>query len=312
MKIISFNEKFSSPEKSVVTIGTFDGLHLGHREIIEALKKKSEELGFCSVVITFYPHPRTVITKDYKIKLLTPLEEKKEIFKKLGIDYLYIVNFTEEFSKKTYKEFIDEIILKKVKAEHLIIGYDHKFGKNRKGDKNKLVEYTQESGISMTIVNAKDINNNTVSSTKIRNALLNGELEKANQMLGRYYSMIGKVVEGAKRGRTLGFPTANIEPEDENKLIPQNGVYFVRVNFNNKYYFGVGNIGLRPTFNHATKPITEVFIFDFDKDIYGENITVEFIARLRDEKKFNSKEELEKQIQLDVDNAKQKIKEINN
>ncbi len=175
-----------------------------------------------------------------------------------------------------------------------------------------MVEYTQESGISMTIVNAKDINNNTVSSTKIRNALLNGELEKANQMLGRYYSMIGKVVEGAKRGRTLGFPTANIEPEDENKLIPQNGVYFVRVNFNNKYYFGVGNIGLRPTFNHATKPITEVFIFDFDKDIYGENITVEFIARLRDEKKFNSKEELEKQIQLDVDNAKQKIKEINN
>lgn len=310
MKIINFNDKDINSCESVVTIGTFDGLHLGHLEIIEELKKKSAELGLCSVVLTFYPHPRTVVAKDSGIKLLTPLEEKKLLFRNLGIDYLYIINFTKEFSKKTYKEFIDDIVIKEVRAKHLIIGYDHKFGKDRTGDKSKLVEYTRENGIEMTVVSARDISDGTVSSTKIRDALLEGELDLANKMLGRYYSMLGTVVEGAKRGRTLGFPTANINPDDENKLIPRNGVYFVRVNLNDKVYYGVANIGLRPTFNHAIKPITEVFIFDFDRDIYGEKLTLEFLSRLRNEIKFNSKEELENQIKLDVEKAKQKLKEI--
>ena len=312
MQIISENSIYLKLEESVVTIGTFDGLHAGHIEIIEQLKSKAKELNLKSVVVTFFPHPRTVVTKDFNLKLLTPLEEKKRLFENFGIDYMYIITFNEKFSQKTYKEFFDETLIESVNAKHLVIGYDHRFGNNRDGDIDKLSEYTKNNRIGMTVVGPKEIDDETVSSTKIRNALLSGELESANKMLNRYYFLDGIVVEGAKRGRTLGFPTANLELREDNKLIPMNGVYLVRVTLETEsnLYYGVANIGLRPTFNHVNEPITEVYILNFKKEIYGKNITVEFINRLRDEKKFSSKEELEKSIKLDVEKAIELINKI--
>ncbi|MBK7104118.1 MAG: bifunctional riboflavin kinase/FAD synthetase [Ignavibacteriae bacterium] len=298
-------------KSSVVTIGTFDGLHVGHLKIIENLKKKAKELNLKSVVITFYPHPRVVLGEGNEVKLLTPIDEKIKLFEKLEIDYLYIIPFTKEFSKKTYQEFVDEIVIGKVKAKFLIIGYDHKFGKNREGDGNKLHDYLEGKFLDMSIVGSEEIENEPVSSTKIREAIKNDNLDFANKMLGRYYFIDGIVVEGAKRGRTLGYPTANLKPSENNKLIPPNGVYFVKVLQNNQNFFGVANIGLRPTFNNVKEPITEVFIFDFNKEIYGDNISIEFIKKFRNEKKFKSIEELEIQIKKDVEVAKSLINEFN-
>lgn len=312
MQIITDNDNNLKLENSIVTIGTFDGLHAGHRKIISSLKKEGEALGLNSVVITFYPHPRTVVAKDYNLKLLTPIEEKKKLFANFGIDSLFVVSFTEEFSTKTYKDFFEEILINRVNTKHLVIGYDHKFGKDRNGNIKKLTEYTKEHNIGLTIVEAEDIDSEIVSSTKIRKALLSGDVETATNMLGRYYFLEGNVVEGAKRGRTLGFPTANLGLKEDNKLVPCNGVYFVKVKFDNSEHFGVANIGLRPTFNHVKEPITEVFIIDFNKEVYGEKIVVEFIKRIRDEKKFSSKEELENRIKLDVQSAEKLIKEFNN
>lgn len=312
MQIFTDKDNNLNLENSIVTIGTFDGLHAGHQKIISLLKIKGEELGLNSVVITFYPHPRTVVAKDYNIKLLTPIEEKKKLFENFGINSLLIVDFTQEFSTKTYKDFFEEILIKTVNAKHLVIGYDHKFGKDRNGNIEKLTEYTKEYNIGLTIVDAEEVNSATVSSTKIRNALLSGDVETTTNMLGRYYFLEGVVVEGAKRGRTLGFPTANLGLKEDNKLVPCNGVYFVKVKFDKSTHYGVANIGLRPTFNHVKEPITEVFILDFNKDVYGEKITVEFVKRMRDEKKFSSKEELENRIKLDVENAKKLAIEFNN
>lgn len=310
MQIIKDGDKNLIFKDSVVTIGTFDGLHKGHIEIIAKLKLKAEELNLKTVVITFYPHPRTVLSDDYKLKLLTPINEKQELFSKLNIDYLYIITFTKEFAKKTYKEFFDQVLLDTVRANHLVIGYDHKFGKDRNGDINSLIEYTKSNSIGMTVVGPKEIDNEIVSSTKIRTFLLDGKVKIASKMLGRNYFLDGVVVEGAKRGRELGFPTANLGLREDNKLVPKNGVYAVKVFLNNKYYFGVVNIGLRPTFNNVSEPITEVHIFDFNEDIYGNQIKVEFIDRIRDEKKFSSKEELEKNILSDVNEAKELISKI--
>lgn len=307
-KVVFDTDKSENVKYSVVTIGTFDGVHIGHKAIIEKLKEQAKKLNCESVIITFSPHPRMVVNNDSKILLLTTLEEKKELIEKLGVDKLYVINFTKNFAKKTYQEFLTETIVLKNKAKHLIIGYDHKFGKDRAGDKTNLMELTKENNIGITIVNPQEINGMVVSSTKIRNALLDGNLELANTMLGRNYKVNGKVIEGSKRGRTLGFPTANIEPYEKNKLLPQNGVYLVKVFLENREYPGVLNIGLRPTFNNRVEPIAEVHLLDFNQDIYGTEISVEFIKRLRDEKKFNSKEELITQIKKDIKEVKKILK----
>jgi len=299
-KVVFDTDKNDDVKDSVVTIGTFDGVHIGHKIIIEKLKEQAKKLNCESVVITFSPHPRVIVNNDAKILLLTTLEEKKELIEKLGVDKLYIINFTKDFAKKTYQEFLAETIIKNNKAKHIIIGYDHKFGKDRAGDKTNLMELTKENNIDITIVNPQEIDGLVISSTKIRNALLDGNLDLANKMLGRNYKVNGKVVEGSKRGRTLGFPTANIEQHDKNKLLPQNGVYLVKVFLEDEKYSGVLNIGLRPTFNNRIEPIAEVHLLDFNKNIYGKEISVEFIKRLRDEKKFDSKEELIKQIKNDI------------
>ena len=308
MQIIYDNDESFNLSKSVVTIGTFDGIHIGHSAILDELYYYSKEKKSNSVLITFNPHPRTVINKNYNIKILTTFEEKIDILHNYKIDYLYVINFTKEFSKTTYKEFINKTIINKLRATYIVVGYDHKFGKDRDGDISKLMEIANQNSIGISVIGSKDIGGEIVSSTKIRNAINSGNIELANKMLGRNYSLSGIVVEGTKRGRTLGFPTANISIDDSNKMVPQNGVYFAEVTFNNKNYFGVLNIGLRPTFNNAKEPITEVHILDFNESIYGRKLTIRFFNRLRNEIKFESKEKLEKQIKEDIKVVKSLIK----
>lgn len=284
---------------TIITIGTFDGVHLGHQEIFNVLINKSKNNGCRSFVITFEPHPRMVIQPNSDLKLLTTFQEKVEILEKLGIDNLLVVPFTKEFSQLTSEEFFKTYILEGIGVKRMVIGYDHHFGKGRDGDEQKIRELGALNNFEVQKTEAVTINETVVSSSKIRNALSEGEVKTAAQMLGRNYSFAGKVVVGDKRGRELGFPTANIQLENESKLIPKNGVYAVKVFLEERIFNGVMNIGLRPTFKDTKIVLSEVHILNFDEEIYGKHIRVEFIERIRDEKKFDSKEELIKQIEID-------------
>ncbi|MBI9071715.1 MAG: bifunctional riboflavin kinase/FAD synthetase [Melioribacteraceae bacterium] len=286
-------------KKVVLTIGTFDGLHLGHIDILKSVIQKSEEYSAESLAVTFEPHPRSVVSKDSKIKLLTTLDEKKEIFTELGIENLLIINFTEEFASLSSREFIETYLLSKLNVSEIVVGYDHRFGKNRDGDESKLREIGNEFGFKVSSVSAVKVDDYTISSTKIRNALSLGDLKTANKYLGRFYCFYGDVIKGAGRGRKLGYPTANIDPEKGDKLIPKPGVYLITSNIEGKDYFGLMNIGSRPTFNDIENMLVEVHLLDFNDDIYGKHLRLDLIDRLRDEKKFASKDELMIQIKND-------------
>lgn len=309
MNIFDENSNIEKSKNTVVTIGTFDGVHRGHRKILDELIRISKEENSRNFVITFEPHPRTVVSQNFDIRLLTTLEEKKEIFRLYGIENLMIINFTKEFSKLTSEEFIRKFICNKIGARHVVIGYDHKFGRNRDGNESTLRNLGEKLGFDVTQVPPITENGVIISSTLIRNLLMDGKIEEANNYLGRNYSLSGKVVHGAGRGISLGFPTANLQPDSKQKLIPANGVYAVSVKLENKVYFGVMNIGFRPTFNQTPHAITEVHILDFNKNIYNENIEVQFVKRLRDEKKFGSKEQLVQQIENDIKRTKEIFKE---
>ncbi len=309
MNIFDENSNIEKSKNTVVTIGTFDGVHRGHRKILDELIRISKEENSRNFVITFEPHPRTVVSRNFDIRLLTTLEEKKEIFRLYGIENLMIINFTKEFSKLTSEEFIRKFICNKIGARHVVIGYDHKFGRNRDGNESTLRNLGEKLGFDVTQVPPITENGVIISSTLIRNLLMDGKIEEANNYLGRNYSLSGKVVHGAGRGISLGFPTANLQPDSKQKLIPANGVYAVSVKLENKVYFGVMNIGFRPTFNQTPHAITEVHILDFNKNIYNENIEVQFVKRLRDEKKFGSKEQLVQQIENDIKRTKEIFKE---
>ncbi len=286
-------------ENTIITIGTFDGVHLGHQEIFNVLINKSKNNGCRSFVITFEPHPRMVIQPNSDLKLLTTFEEKVEILEEMGIDNLLVIPFTKEFSGLTSEEFFKQYILDVIGIKEMVIGYDHRFGKGRDGDEQKIRELGASNKFDVQKTDAVTINGIVVSSSKIRNALSEGEVKTAAQMLGRNYSFAGKVVVGDKRGRELGFPTANMHLENELKQIPKNGVYAVKVFLEERIFNGVMNIGLRPTFKDTKIVLSEVHILDFNEDIYGKNIRVQFIDRIRDEKKFSSKEGLIKQIEID-------------
>ncbi len=309
MNIFDENSNIEKSKNTVVTIGTFDGVHRGHRKILDELIRISKEENSRNFVITFEPHPRTVVSQNFDIRLLTTLEEKKEIFRLYGIENLMVINFTKEFSKLTSEEFIRKFICNKIGARHVVIGYDHKFGRNRDGNESTLRNLGEKLGFDVTQVPPITENGVIISSTLIRNLLMDGKIEEANNYLGRNYSLSGKVVHGAGRGISLGFPTANLQPDSKQKLIPANGVYAVSVKLENKVYFGVMNIGFRPTFNQTPHAITEVHILDFNKNIYNENIEVQFVKRLRDEKKFGSKEQLVQQIENDIKRTKEIFKE---
>ena len=288
----------------VVTVGTFDGLHLGHQEIIKRMREIAREINGETVVITFDPHPRHVLHEDSKgLKFINTRERKFKLLEGFGIDHLIVIPFTKDFAKNSPEDFIREFLMKKIKMKKLVIGYDHHFGNQREGNFEKLNELGEKYGFDVEEISALYVDKTAVSSTKIRNALIDGEIKLANTMLGYDYSITGIVVVGNKIGRTIGFPTANIEIEDKYKLIAAGGVYACKIEYKGRIFSGMGNIGTRPTIG-INGLVTEVHIFNFDKEIYGEEIRIIFLDRIRDEKKFAGLEELKVQLGKDRANVK--------
>jgi riboflavin kinase / FMN adenylyltransferase len=292
-------QEFRKLENAVVTSGTFDGVHLGHQKILKRLNEVAELNHGQSVVITFYPHPRSVISTDNQaVKILSTLDEKIELLENSGVSHLLIVPFTREFSELSSEEFIQKILIETIGTKTLVIGYDHRFGKNREGGFDYLKLNKEKYGFEIEEISRQDIENVGVSSSKIRKALQEGDVPSADHFLGRNYSLSGVVVKGKQLGRTIGFPTANIQVREVAKLIPSDGVYAVKVYYNEVEYGGMLNIGNRPTVD-GTYQTVEVNIFDFDQEIYGENLKVEFLQKIRNEQKFNGLDELKAQIAKD-------------
>lgn len=299
MKVYKEISKVENKGNAVVTVGSFDGLHLGHFKILDEVKRVAKEINGNSFVVTFDPHPRSVISANFDLRILTSLADKKEILESAGIENLFVINFTHEFSQLTSDEFIKRFIVEKLGASHMVIGHDHKFGKDRLGDADKLREVGKLNNFDITDVPAESLNGEIISSTKIRFALSDGNIEKANLFLGRNYSISGEIVVGSQRGRTLGFPTANIQMDEPHKAVPKRGVYIVECFVENEKHFGIMNIGLRPTFEDKHELILEAHLLNFNRDIYGRVMKVNFLKRLRDEVKFESKEALIHQIEVD-------------
>jgi riboflavin kinase / FMN adenylyltransferase len=300
MKVIYDINEFPETDGCVVTTGTFDGVHVGHRKIITRLKEVANIKDKKSVIITFWPHPRLVLfPDDNSLKLLNSIQERVQLIDREGIDYLLVINFTVEFSRLTSEEFIKKILVEKLNTKSLVIGYDHRFGKNREGSFQFLKENSGVFGFDVQEISAEDIDNVTVSSTKIRNAIIDGNIKLANEYLGYNYFLKGIVVEGNQLGRKLGFPTANIGKLDKHKLIPADGVYAVTFKIGIEIFFGMLNIGFKPTVSSESKKTIEVHIFEFDDSIYGKEVEVAFLEKIRDEKKFENEEELVKQLNMD-------------
>lgn len=300
MKVyLSLNE-FEKATNAVVTTGTFDGVHVGHQTIINRLKEIAQKKGGETVLLTFTPHPRIVLfPDDNDLKLLSTNEEKIELLKNYGIDHLIIHPFTREFSRITSDEYIRNILVSKIKTQTLVIGYNHQFGRNREGSFESLKELSHLYGFSVEEIPAYDVDQISVSSTKIRTALMEGNIEAANSFLGHPYTLSGEVIEGKKVGRTLGFPTANLKIKNKHKLIPHRGVYAVEILVHGEQFKGMCNIGTNPTLNRTEQQQVEVHIFNFDKNIYSQTVTLIFKERIRDEHKFPSKQELIAQLEKD-------------
>ncbi len=283
---------------TVVTIGTFDGVHLGHQTIIRDVIERAKAIHGRSVIVTFNPHPREVIGKG-PLDYLNTIEERLEYFEQLGVDETLVVNFTYEFSQTSARSFYEEYLVKQIGVHDVVIGHDHMFGRNREGSIDILRELGTEMGFGVYVVPGVSVQDKVVSSSLIRKCLASGNVESAAEYSGRPYSITGIVVEGDKRGRTIGFPTANVSYDVTKKLTPESGVYAVHVKIENKMYFGMLNIGVRPTFNSNGKKMVEVHLLDFQGDVYGSTIKVSFLKRLRSEQKFNSVQELITQLQRD-------------
>lgn len=300
----------SIKKPSVITIGTFDGVHIGHRKIIEQLIDSSKKHNLESTILTFFPHPRMVLQQNVDLKLINTIEERIEILKNTGIDNLIVYPFTKEFSRMQAQEYIEKILIQKLHAKCVIIGYDHHFGQNRTADINDLREYGEIYNFKVEEISKQDIDDVSVSSTKIRKALLKGELEKANRYLGSPFILSGKIIRGKQLGKKLGFPTANLYIEESYKLIPKKGVYVVRSKIDEKTYFGMMNIGTNPTVGGMDQTI-ETFFFDLNQNLYGKKLRIELLTRIRDEEKFDSKEELIEAMHEDEKFSKEFIKNYN-
>jgi riboflavin kinase/FMN adenylyltransferase len=299
VKVYRDISSFENKGNAVVTTGTFDGVHIGHKRIIARLKEVAQQINGESVIITFFPHPRLVLfPEDNDLKLINTLEEKIELLEKAGIDHLIIIPFTKEFSRLSSLEFIQQILVDKIGTKKLVIGYDHHFGKNREGTFEHLKHYAPEYGFEVEEIPEQDINDVAVSSTKIRNAILEGDFRIANSYLGHAFTLRGTVTRGDQIGRTIGYPTANIHVPETYKLIPGEGIYAVALNVNNHPYKGMLYIGNRPTVNGLNKVI-EVNIFDFNADIYDETIEITFHQYIRGDKKLNGLEELKAALAAD-------------
>ncbi|HOY49980.1 MAG TPA: bifunctional riboflavin kinase/FAD synthetase [Flavobacteriales bacterium] len=293
-------ESFPKLSFPVVTTGTFDGVHLGHQTILNRLQELARKYNGQSVVITFHPHPRQVLRPDdHSLQLLTTLPEKIARLEVSGIDHLLVIPFNKEFAELSSQDFIRQVIVEAVNTRKLVIGYDHHFGKNREGSFEHLRQFGPQYGFEVEEIPAQDIDQVAVSSTKIREALSRGDIHTANRYLGYAYPFNGKVVRGKQLGRTIGFPTANLELEGLGKLIPANGVYAVMVNSGSGIFNGMMNIGFRPTVSDEKVRSIEVHLLDFEGDLYEQNMKVKLIARIRDEKRFASVDELRDQLKLD-------------
>ncbi len=301
MKVYYSLEDFTSLQNAVVTTGTFDGVHIGHKKILTQLSKTAKDCGGESVLLTFHPHPRIVLQPDINLKLLNSQQEKIELLKETGLEHLIIHPFTQEFSRTKSLNFVRDYLVNQIGAKKLVIGYDHHFGRNREGSFDHLKEFGPLYGFEVEEIAAEDVDHITVSSTKIRNALTDGDIHTANEYLGYLYSLSGKVVTGDQIGAELGFPTANLLIEDTLKLVPAHGIYAVDVVFPahpDMVHHGLCNIGMRPTFSGKLKTI-ETYILDFDRKIYGERMTIRFRKYMRAEAKFAGRTELIKQMQQD-------------
>ena len=307
MKVFSSINEFNSTKKTIVTIGTFDGVHIGHQKIIEKLIQGSKNSDCESLILTFFPHPRMVLYGTSSIKLLNTIDEKSSLLERMELDNLIIHPFNKEFSNLSAEEFVKKILVDALNIQKIIIGYDHRFGKNRAANIDDLIGFGEKYGFEVEQISAQEIDSVSVSSTKIRDAIANGTMAVANEYLGYNYLLSGEIIEGKQLGRTIGFPTANIKIEENYKLIPKNGVYIVKSIIQEKTVFGIMNIGLNPTVNGEDLSI-EVHFLDFDMAIYNTEITVSVINRIRDEQKFTSIDLLKAQIQKDKNYAISYIK----
>ncbi len=295
--------KLDERHSTVLTIGTFDGVHVGHREILHRLIKSATALGLKSTVLTFFPHPRMVLQKDSDIKLLNTINEKAKILAELGIDCLIIHPFTKEFSRLTATQFVRDNLVNKLRMKKIIIGYDHRFGRNRTANINDLRAFGNTLGFEVEEISAQEIDDVSVSSTKIRKALENGDVRVANKYLGYAYMLTGTIIKGKGLGKQIGFPTANLHIAEPYKLIPKNGVYVIEALLNGKRVHGMMNIGFNPTVADDKHRSIEVNFFDFEADLYGQEVQVNIVHRLRDEHKFKSVEALREQLIKDKENA---------
>ena len=298
MKILQSIFDYKKERKTILTLGTFDGVHLGHQKILKKLVQESKDQNWESILLTFFPHPRMVLKQDSQIQLLNTIEEKSALIKKTGIDTLIIHPFDATFSELSAEDFVKQILVDQLNLSKIIIGYDHKFGKNRSADIHDLIYLGEKYNFEVEQISAKEIDAISISSTKIRKALLEGKIELANLYLGYNYSLEGKIVNGKKLGRTIQFPTANLEIDKEYKLIPANGVYIVSSEINSNVVYGMMNIGNNPTVEGTSKSI-EVHFFNFDQDIYNQILNVKLISKIRNENKFDSLESLKSQLQKD-------------
>lgn len=309
MKTFNSIIQFSPIKKTIITLGTFDGVHLGHQAILKKLVNATENGTYESLVLTFYPHPRMVLNQENAMHLLNTIEEKTILLEKSGIDHLIIHPFDENFSKLSAEAFVKNILVDQLNIHKIIIGYDHRFGVNRTADINDLIHFGKQFNYEVAQINAEEINEITVSSTKIRTALLDGAIELANQYLGYDYFFSGKVIKGKQLGRTIGFPTANIVLLETYKLIPKNGVYVVYSTINNNRVYGMMNIGYNPTVGENNKTI-EVHFFDLNEDLYDKIVTVSILKFIRTEEKFESIDTLKMQLNKDREFSKSYLREL--
>jgi riboflavin kinase/FMN adenylyltransferase len=298
MKVFENILEYKPSRESIVTIGTFDGVHIGHRKIITDMVAKGKKENLLTILLTFFPHPRMVLQKDSNIKMIDTINEKKNIFKSLGVEVLIIQPFTKDFSRMSAIKFTRDILVNSLKVSKLMIGYDHRFGRNREATVQTLKGFGLDYNFKVDEIPAQDIESISVSSTKVRNAIRSGDFKLVNKFLDRPFNLSGKIIKGDELGRKIGYPTANLKIFEKYKLKPQNGVYLIRTKLKKQTYFGMMNIGIRPTILAKNNQI-ETHLFNFNGNLYDHEMTLEILEKIRDEKKFESIEKLK--IQLDID-----------
>lgn len=307
MKIYTDLSNHTSINKTFVTIGTFDGVHVGHQKVLSNLVQSAKKNNASSVLLTFFPHPRMVLQKNTDIKLINTIDERIKLLEKTGLEILVIHEFTKDFAEKTALDFVKNVLVDNLKISNLIIGYDHRFGKDREGNFEQLTAFGKKFGFNVSKIPQQEIDHITISSTKIRKAIELGNIEEANRYLGYCFMLTGEVVKGKNLGEKIGFPTANISIKETYKLLPKTGSYVVKAELENETVYGMMNIGFRPTVKGKNQTI-EIHFFDFNKDLYGKSIQIDVLKFLREEQKFDSVEDLKNQLQKDREKSLEIIK----